>query len=95
MDNFISILPQLIIGFGTAIGTILGVLKTNGSKMDRVTVELTLVSRDINRLTLHDEHISIEERLAAGDRYIKSGGNGVTKAYYEKLLEDYKEELKL
>jgi hypothetical protein len=50
---------------------------------------------DIQRLTLHDEHLSIEERITAGDRYIKGGGNGVTVAYYEKLLGEYKGGLKL
>jgi hypothetical protein len=93
MDDFISMLPQLIIGLGTAIGTILGVLKTNGSKMDKLSVEMKMVSRDINRLVLHDEHLSIEERLAAGERYTRSGGNGVTRAYYEKLLAEYKKRL--
>jgi hypothetical protein len=96
MDQFLGMLPQLVIGLGigAAAGTILGVLKTNGSKMDRLSAEMTMVSRDINRLTLHDEHLSVEERLTAGERYIKSGGNGAARAYYEKLLEDYKEELK-
>jgi hypothetical protein len=95
MDRFIAVLPQLIIGIGTAVGTVAGVLKTNGSKMDKLSENLTMVSRDINRLTLHDEHLSIEERLAAGERYIKGGGNGVTRAYYEKLLTEYKSELKV
>jgi hypothetical protein len=85
----------LIIGIGTAIGTVVGVLKTNGTRMDKLSEGMTLVSRDINRLTLHDEHLSIEERLAAGERYIKGGGNGVTRAYYEKLFVEYKEELKV
>jgi hypothetical protein len=75
MEQFFNILPQLIIGISTAFGTILGVLKTNGNKMDRLSTDLAMVSRDINRLTLHDEHLSIEERLAAGDRYIKNNGN--------------------
>jgi hypothetical protein len=63
--------------------------------MDRLSENMAMVSRDINRLTLHDEHLTIEERLAAGERYIKSGGNGMTRAYYEKLLAEYKETLKL
>lgn len=95
MEQIIAVLPQVIIGLSTAIGTILGVIKTNGSKMDRLSDDMRMVSRDINRLTLHDEHLSIEERLAAGERYIKGGGNGVTRAYYERLLVEYKEGLKL
>jgi hypothetical protein len=95
MDQLITVLPQLVIGIGTAVGTVIGVVKTNGNKMDKLSAEMTLVSRDINRLTLHDEHLSLEERLAAGERYIKSGGNGPTRAYYEKLLNEYKGGLKL
>ena len=95
MEQFITILPQLVIGIGTAAGTIIGVLKTNGTKMDKLSQDMMIVSLDIQRLTLHDEHLSIEERLAAGERYIKGGGNGVTRMYYEKLLAEYKGELKL
>jgi hypothetical protein len=95
MDQIINILPELIIGIGTAIGTIIGVIKTNGNKMDKLSRDIKAVSMDINRLTLHDEHLSIEERLAAGDQYTKDGGNGATKVYYEKLSNEYKEKLKL
>jgi hypothetical protein len=93
IDRIIENLPQLIISGGAAFATILGVLKTNGSKLDKLTEGLRMVSQDINRLTLHDEHLSLEERLAAGERYTKNNGNGVTRAYYEKLLEEYKKQL--
>jgi hypothetical protein len=95
MEQFISILPELLIGISTALGTIFGVLKTNGSKIDKLSNDIRIVSLDINRLTLHDEHLTTEERLSAGERYIQGGGNGVTKAYYEKLLNEYKGGLKL
>lgn len=95
MEHLINILPELIIGISTAVGTIIGVLKTNGSKIDKLSGDIKIISLDIQRLTLHDEHLSIEERIAAGEQYIKSGGNGVTIAYYEKLLSEYKEGLKL
>lgn len=94
MNQLAAVLPQVIIGVSTAVATILGVLKTNGSKMDRLSDGMKMVSRDISRLTLHDEHLSVEERLAAGEQYIKNGGNGVTLAYYEKLLDEYKGALK-
>jgi hypothetical protein len=95
MDQIINIVPELLIGISTAVGTVIGVLKTNGSKMDRLSESLSLVSRDISRLTLHDEHLSVEERIAAGERYVKSGGNGAARVYYEKLLDEYKGELKV
>jgi hypothetical protein len=95
MEQLIAALPQIVIGIGSAAGTIIGVLKTNGSKMDRMTAGVKVLSQGIDRLTLHDEHLAITERLAAGERYVKSGGNGVTLAYYEKLLTEYKEGLVL
>jgi hypothetical protein len=95
MEQLITVLPQLVIGISTALATVIGVIKTNGSKLDKLSKDITLISLDINRLTLHDEHLAIEERIAAGERYIQGGGNGVTRAYYEKLLNEYKEELEL
>ena len=95
MEHFVNILPELIIGISTAVGTIIGVLKTNGSKIDKISRDMKIISLDIQRLTLHDEHLSIEERITAGDQYIKGGGNGVTIAYYKKLLAEYEGGLKL
>jgi hypothetical protein len=93
MDKIIEHLPQLIISGSAAFATIWGVLKTNGNKMDKLSEGMRMVSQDINRLTLHDDHLSVEERLAAGERYTRNGGNGVTRAYYEKLLAEYKDRL--
>jgi hypothetical protein len=95
VDQLIAALPQIIIGVGTAAATVAGVLRTSGAKTDRLLEGVAMLSRDMSRLTLHDEHLSIEERLAAGERYIKGGGNGVTRAYYEKLLAEYKGGLKV
>jgi hypothetical protein len=93
MDSFFEVLPQLLISASAAFATILGVFKANRSKMDKLIDGLKMVSQDINRLTLHDDHLSDEERLAAGERYTRNGGNGVTRAYYENLLADYKKKL--
>jgi hypothetical protein len=95
MDQLISVLPELIIGISTAMGTVIGVIKTNSGKMDKLFKDIKAISLDINRLTLHDEHLAIEERLAAGDRFIEDGGNGATKVYYEILLNEYRGKLKL
>lgn len=38
------------------------------------------------RLTICSEEIPLEERLAAGDKYVKLGGNGAVKHKYEELL---------
>ena len=40
----------------------------------------------ILRLTIMSEEMPLEERIAAGDKYIKHGGNGAVKHKYEQLL---------
>ena len=55
----------------------------------------TLVEHDqeqylsILRLTIMSEEMPVSERIIAGDKYIKKGGNGDVKKYYEKMLADH------
>lgn len=55
----------------------------------------TLVEHDeeqylgILRLTVMSEDMPISERLIAGQKYVKKGGNGDVKRYYQKLLEEH------
>ena len=39
------------------------------------------------RLTICSEEIPLEERIAAGDKYVALGGNGAVKHKYEELIE--------
>lgn len=43
----------------------------------------------IMRLTLMSQEIPISERIIAGDKYIKAGGNGDCKHYYFELLKEH------
>ena len=43
----------------------------------------------ILRLTVMSEEMPISERLIAGSKYVKKGGNGDVKKYYQKLLEEH------
>lgn len=43
----------------------------------------------ILRLTITADHVPVSERIIAGDKYIKLGGNGDVKAYYEQFLKDH------
>ena len=43
----------------------------------------------ILRLTIFEENLPISERIIAGDKYLKKGGNGATKKYYEKMLAEH------
>lgn len=42
---------------------------------------------NILRLTIMSEEMPLEERIAAGDKYIAAGGNGAVKHKYQDLLE--------
>ena len=43
----------------------------------------------ILRLTLMSPDVPISERIIAGDKYIKAGGNGDCKHYYFELLKEH------
>lgn len=43
----------------------------------------------ILRLTVMSEGMPISERIIAGNKYVKEGGNGEVKQYYSKLLEEH------
>lgn len=45
------------------------------------------------RLVIMSEEMPIEERLRAGEKYIKAGGNGQVKAFYKKLQKNYQERM--
>lgn len=46
------------------------------------------------RLTICSEEIPLEERIAAGDKYVKLGGNGAVKHKYEELIKQLDEKEK-
>ena len=43
---------------------------------------------DIKRLVITSPYMPLEERISAGDAYIKGGGNGAVKRLYNTLLEE-------
>jgi len=63
--------------------------KANQELLDKVN---TLVEHDedqylsILRLTIVEENMPISERIIAGDKYIRKGGNGDVKKYYQNML---------
>lgn len=48
----------------------------------------------IKRLTFVSKEMPIGERLDAGEKYVKEGGNGEVKVQYNVLKEEYEEMLK-
>ena len=43
----------------------------------------------ILRLTIMSESMPISERIIAGDKYVKKGGNGDVKKYYQQMLAEH------
>lgn len=43
----------------------------------------------ILRLTVMSEEMPLSERIIAGDKYVKKGGNGEVKKYYENMLKEH------
>lgn len=43
----------------------------------------------ILRLTIMSKEMPISERIIAGSKYVKKGGNGDVKKYYQKMLEEH------
>lgn len=45
------------------------------------------------RLVIINEDMPLQERINAGEEYVRLGGNGAIHAMYDKLVEDYKKEV--
>ena len=64
-----------------------GRLKNLDKKMDTCL-------RAVSMLLMHDEHLDLETRIAAGDDFTAAGGNGAGKIFHKELLRQYEEQLR-
>lgn len=58
-------------------------------KVDGLVEDNREQSLSILRLTIYEENLPISERIIAGDKYLKKGGNGDTKKYYQQMLAEH------
>ena len=93
MENvWITLIESILTFAGVCVTVIVSNKKANAKLQEKVD---TLVEHDkeqhlaILRLTIMSEEMPISERIIAGDKYIKKGGNGDVKAYYQKMLEEH------
>ena len=81
-----------IIGFAgvlaAAVITVVASNKRLEKKFDKIAEHDKEQYLAILRLTIMADEIPVSERIVAGDKYIKLGGNGDVKAYYEQFLKD-------
>ena len=94
-------MAELILFWGSIAGAITAIIVL----ISRVLSKLRKIIKMFNTLQEHTEEnylnnlriiimspdMPIGERLNAGEKYIKAGGNGEVKAFYKKLLQDYLE----
>lgn len=86
----------LIEGMLTFAGIFVTVYFTNKKSNKNLEEKVdSLVEHDqdqylsILRLTIMSKEMPISERIIAGDKYVKKGGNGDVKKYYQKMLEEH------
>ena len=92
-------MAEILLFWGGIAGAITAILVLIG----RVLSKLRKIIKMFNTLQEHTEEnylnnlriiimspdMPIGERLNAGEKYIKAGGNGEVKAFYKKLLQEY------
>ena len=89
-------LIELAKGLLTLAGVCVTVFATNKKASKKLEEKVdTLVEHDkdqylsILRLTIMSEGMPISERIIAGDKYVKKGGNGEVKTYYQQMLKEH------
>jgi hypothetical protein len=89
MANTIIFIASLFTALGVIIATFVKVYKFI-RKCERWIEETNEHSLDnylsIKRLTIMSHEMPLSERIAAGEKYIKYGGNGEIKHKYEELV---------
>lgn len=91
-----NILVTLIEGVLTLAGICVTVIVSNkkcNKKLEEKVDKLVEHDEDqylsILRLTIMSENMPISERIIAGDKYVKKGGNGDVKKYYQQMLAEH------
>lgn len=62
-------------------------------KIDTIQEEFTENTIATLRLTIVNEHLPMDERIHAGEKYISMGGNGSVKKIVNQLIEEHADEL--
>lgn len=94
-----AVLTTLIASAFTFLGVLVTVISSNKSikndikevkeKTETLHEENKEQSLAILRLTVMNSEMPMSERLIAGNKYIKRGGNGDVKHYYEQLIQEH------
>ena len=89
---WVTLIDGLLTLAGVCITVIVANRKSNAKleeKVDRLVEHDEDQYLSILRLTIMSEDMPISERIIAGDKYVKKGGNGDVKKYYQQMIEEH------
>ena len=93
MEGIWITLIESVLTFAGICVTVYFSSKKSNAKLEAKVDKLVEHDEDqylsILRLTVMSEEMPISERIIAGDKYVKKGGNGEVKKYYEKMLAEH------
>lgn len=93
MENIWIALIESVLTFAGICVTVYFTNKKANKKLEDKVDKLVEHDEDqylsILRLTIMSEEMPIPERIIAGEKYVKKGGNGEVKKYYQKMLEEH------
>ena len=84
---------SVIIALGGTLWKLSRPLKEIVQRLDRMEQYQHNDYMSTLRLTIMSEEMPMEERLAAGEKYVNEGGNGAVKARYRLMVEEYQREI--
>ena len=89
---WITLIESLLTFAGICVTVIVSNKKAN-KKLEAKVDELVQHDKEqylsILRLTIMSENMPISERIIAGDTYVKKGGNGDVKKYYQTMIKEH------
>lgn len=93
MENvWIALIDGLLTLAGVCITVFVANRKANAkleTKVDKLVEHDEDQYLSLLRLTIMSEDMPISERIIAGDKYVKKGGNGDVKKYYQQMIADH------
>jgi hypothetical protein len=93
MENVWIALIEGVLTLAGVCVTVIAANKKANKKLEEKVDKLVEHDEDqylsILRLTIMSENMPISERIIAGDKYVKKGGNGDVKKYYQKMLKEH------
>ena len=93
MESIWTTLIESLLTFAGICVTVIVSNKKANAKLEQKVDKLVANDEDqylsILRLTVMSESMPISERIIAGDKYVKKGGNGDVKRYYQKMIEEH------